>query len=282
MVFTVTLSNPSSSLVTVCYESFPGFGSHGADRILDFSSVSGTLTFLPGEIIKTVAVPIVGDDVYERDYETFTVMLGTPHNSAIDPLHGVGTGTIVDDDTAPVVRVEDSRKTEGTALSFVVRLSNASKFYISLEYLTSQTVEHDGTLVVDGAVAGLDYDPTYELIPAPLVFAPGQTELTVLINTVQDTLDEYNERMNLNISLDPAMPGNEAILGRSVANGFILDDDATPYVRISPVTQTVIEGHAGTTPVSLIISLHDPVTNLLTVSGRPVTVTWNTASGTAT
>src|SRR5205814_9162302 len=35
LVFTVTLSNPSSSIVTVCYDSSSGFGPRGADRILD-------------------------------------------------------------------------------------------------------------------------------------------------------------------------------------------------------------------------------------------------------
>lgn len=281
MIFTVTLSNPSSNIVTVCYDSSSGFGAWGADRILDFSSVSGTLTFLPGEITKTVSVPIVGDDVYEGHHETFTVMLATPHNAAIDPLHAVGTGTIIDDDTAPVVSVVDTRETEGTALAFILRLSNASKYSVSVEYLTSQTVGYDGALVADGAVTALDYDNTYELTPGSVVFGPGQLEVTVLVNTFQDTLDEYDERMNLNIALDTAIPSNYATLGRSVGLGFIVDDDATPYVRIAPLTQTIIEGHAGRTPVALTISLHDPITNFLTVSGRPVTVSWNTGDGTA-
>ncbi|NOS70945.1 MAG: LEPR-XLL domain-containing protein [Verrucomicrobia bacterium] len=281
MLFTVTLSNPSSTTVTVCYESSPDFGVHGADRILDFATVSWSLTFLPGQTTQTIRVQVVGDTVYERDYETFSVLLDLPHNATIDPLHQTGTGTIIDDDTAPVVSVVDTRGNEGAALIFVVRLSNASKFPVSLEYLTSQAVEHDGTLLHDGAVTVLDYANTYEIIPGALVFAPGQTEMTVTVGTMQDNLDEYDEQMNLRIALDPTASNNYASLGRKVANGFILDDDATPFVQITPVTQTVTEGHAGTTPVYLIISLRDPITNLPTISGRPVTVTWATGSGTA-
>ena len=76
MIFTVTLSNPSSTIVTVCYESalaLPAGGSHS-----DFASVSYTLTFLPGQNHQTIRVQVVGDTVYEGDHETFSVMLMSP------------------------------------------------------------------------------------------------------------------------------------------------------------------------------------------------------------
>lgn len=281
MVFTVTLSNPSSFLVMVCYASASGIGTRAADRILDFASVKGTLVFQPGETAKTVRITIAGDTVYEGDYETFSVGLETPTGALIDPLHQEGTGMILDDDTAPVVSAVDARTAEGGTLVFTLRLSNASKFPVSVEYLTSQAVNLNGTLVYNGAVPGVDYVNTYEQTAGVAFISPGQLEVTVGIGTLLDDLDEYDEVMRLNIELDPTLPGNYATLGRRVANGFVLDDDDMPYVQVGPITQTIVEGHAGLTPVPLTLSLRDPVTNLPTVSGRPVRVTWNTTTGTA-
>ena len=116
----------------------------------------------------------------------------------------------------------------------------------------------------------LDYANTYEITPA--CWCSRQTALTVSVNTVQDNPDEYDEETNLTIAFDPSVSNSATWAARS-PTGSILDDDATPFVQITPVTQTVTEGHAGTTPVYLIISLRDPITNLPTVSGRPVTVT---------
>ena len=285
LAFTVTLSNPSSSMVTVCYESVPGT----ADRILDYASVSWTLVFEPGETVKTILVPIVGDIIDEGLSETFSVVLGDTYGADINPGHGVGIGTIIDDDDAPTIRIEDSIQdanppTELTPLEFKVVLSNPSKFGIHLTYRTSQVVNTDGSLAFDAALAGIDYEDTYEFfqpLPGTLNFAPGQTEGTITINTFGDVLDEYDERMSVAIDLAPGMSSDLATLGDASATGRIADDDALPFVRILPISQSVLEGHAGDTPVSLTISLRNSA-NTLIRSGRPVTVNWNVDGGTAT
>ena len=284
LAFTVTLSNPSSQSVTVIYNSLAG----SAQRIVDYASVSWTLVFLPGETTKTVLVAIKGDTIDEGDSESFTLVLSDPHNAQLNPGHSTGTGTIIDDDNAPSVRVEDSVQVtvldpipESTALTFTVNLSNASKYTLTFNYLTSQVVEADGILAYNGAVAGTDYANTYELVPGTIVFAPGETSKTITINTIGDSVDEYDEILNLTLELNAATPTNRATVARSVAIGTIADDDATPFVRINPPTQTIVEGQAGTTAVTLTISLRDALTNALTPSGRPVTVNWNTGRGTA-
>ena len=284
LTFTVTLSNPSSQIVTVIYNSVAG----SAQRIVDYASVSWTLVFLPGQTTKTVVVAIKGDTIDEGDSETFTLVLSDPHNAQLNPGQSTGTGTIIDDDNAPSVRVEDSVQVtlldpipETTALTFTVNLSNASKYTLTFNYLTSQVVEDDGTLAYNGAVAGTDYANTYELVPGTIVFAPGDTSKTITITTLGDNLDEYDEILNLTLSLDSATPTNRATVTRAVAIGTIADDDATPFVRINPPVQTIVEGQAGTTTVTLTISLRDALTNVLTPSGRPVTVNWNTGRGTA-
>ncbi len=285
LVFTVSLSNPASQQVTVCYKSASGLGPDGADRFFDFSSVDWTLVFEPGETTKTIAVPIKGDLIDEGDAETFTVRLATPKNAALDPAHTVGIGTIIDDDDAPVIRVDDSVQDatpvhETTPLSFVLHLSNPSKFPIQLKYQTSQVVNADGTLAFDAAVVGVDYENTFELSPGSLTINPGETEKTIIIHPFGDTLNEYDERMALTVTLNPITPPNHASISDGAAIGTIDDDDPLPFARITPLVQSVTEGHAGLKDVPLTISLADEFGNPV-ISGRDVTVTWNTGRGTA-
>ena len=89
--FTVMLSSPSSFPVTVNYSTADGTATAGSD----YTATSGTQTFAPGEIDKTISVPIVDDFLYEGD-ETFSLNLSNSINATISD--GQGIGTIVDND----------------------------------------------------------------------------------------------------------------------------------------------------------------------------------------
>lgn len=92
--FTVTLSAASASTVTVNYATLDGSASPPSD----YTSTSGTLTFLPGETSKTITVNVNGDTTSESN-ETFTVNLSSPTNAFMGDSQGLGT--IVNDDAAP-------------------------------------------------------------------------------------------------------------------------------------------------------------------------------------
>ena len=63
----------------------------------DYTPSTGRLTFLPGETVKTISVPILGDLVAEAD-ETFKLLLSNPsRGTTIRPAEAVGT--IVNDET---------------------------------------------------------------------------------------------------------------------------------------------------------------------------------------
>jgi hypothetical protein len=94
MAFTVTLSAASAQTVTVNYNTENGTATT-ADN--DYQAASGTLTFAPGEVSKTINVTIVGDNTVEPN-QTFSVTLTSPTNAGI--IDGSGTGTIVNDDTS--------------------------------------------------------------------------------------------------------------------------------------------------------------------------------------
>jgi Ca2+-binding RTX toxin-like protein len=84
--FTVSLSTPSSSTVTVNFATSNGTAIAGADYI----SKSGTLTFNAGQTRQTLTVSILDDNIIESA-ENFKVILSSPNNSTIADNTGVGT-----------------------------------------------------------------------------------------------------------------------------------------------------------------------------------------------
>ena len=84
------LSAPSAVPVIVDYasendvatESGTAWGCLGSGLGCDYQQVRGTVTFIPGEVQKTIAVPIYGDNQSEAD-KTLSLVLSNPVNSAI-------------------------------------------------------------------------------------------------------------------------------------------------------------------------------------------------------
>ncbi len=93
--FTVSLDHPFHNTVTVDWRSVAG----GTAAISDFGLANGTLTFLPGQTVKTILVDIYGDALIERN-ETFVVNLSNPNNAII--TDNFGLGTIIDSDTQAI------------------------------------------------------------------------------------------------------------------------------------------------------------------------------------
>ena len=100
--FTVTLDRASTDTVTVDYRTSAGTATAGAD----YTETSGTVTFAPGDTAKTIAVPIIDDDV-EDGGETFSVTLSNPAGATLG--NRTATGTIHNND--------DGSETPGDALT---------------------------------------------------------------------------------------------------------------------------------------------------------------------
>jgi hypothetical protein len=90
--FTVQLDAASQSPVAVDYVTLPGSASAG----IDYSSVSGTLMFAPGQTRRTILVKSIDDATCEPT-ETFTLALSNAVGATI--ADGTGIGTILDNDT---------------------------------------------------------------------------------------------------------------------------------------------------------------------------------------
>jgi len=92
MTFTVELNRVTTAPVTVQYATTDGSATV-ADG--DYQAASGTLTFNPGEVRKTLTVVVTSDTKAEPD-ETFTVSLTNSTNASIARAQAIGT--IVNDD----------------------------------------------------------------------------------------------------------------------------------------------------------------------------------------
>ena len=93
--FVVSLSATSNQPVTVNYTTANGTAI--ADN--DYVETSGTLTFNPGETLKTIVVPILGDTVWESN-ESFLINLSDATNALIGDDRGLGL--IYDDDNSVI------------------------------------------------------------------------------------------------------------------------------------------------------------------------------------
>ncbi|MBI1373068.1 MAG: LEPR-XLL domain-containing protein [Phycisphaera sp.] len=92
MTFTVTLSRPADSTVTIHYATADGSATAGVDYV----AKSGTLTIAAGQSSGTISVDVLGDTAVEGN-ETFTLQLSNASGATL--VDAVATGTIVDNDT---------------------------------------------------------------------------------------------------------------------------------------------------------------------------------------
>ena len=110
MNFTVSLSEPAATLVTVYYGTGNLGASNNATGVASATTAGGDyitkkltkLSFSAGQVQKTISVPILGDTSNESD-EIFTVNLSSPVGSTLRDTYG--TGTILNDDASTGVKL---------------------------------------------------------------------------------------------------------------------------------------------------------------------------------
>ena len=92
--FGIALSRAASHQVTVDYATSDGTAQAGAD----YTATSGTVTFVAGEIKKTIDVTVL-DDAHDEGSETLTLVLSNPSGAYL--ADGEATGTIENTDHMP-------------------------------------------------------------------------------------------------------------------------------------------------------------------------------------
>ncbi|MGF1522134.1 MAG: Calx-beta domain-containing protein [Leptolyngbyaceae cyanobacterium] len=202
---TVSLSAPSENEVTVAYRTEAGT----ARANLDYGAVAGDITFAPGEVEKTILIPVNGETLIEAD-ETFAVVLSDPRNGEL--VDTEGDVTIKNDDFAAIAITDASvfEYQDGPVLN--VTLSAAIESQVTVEYTT----------VDDSAKAAADYVAT----SGTLIFEPGETEQTLYVPLVDDAIPEETERFRVNLF----NPSSNAVLADDQAIVVVEDDDVDPPV----------------------------------------------------
>ncbi|RDH85848.1 MAG: hypothetical protein DIZ78_09680 [endosymbiont of Escarpia spicata] len=251
---TVDRTGGSDGTVTVDYATADGT----ANAPGDYTAINGTLTFLEGEISKTIPLTPTSDTVWELS-EDFTVTL----SNVVDATLGTQTSTtvtITDDDT----------RTSGTlALSSATATLSESGPAITLT--VDRTGGSDGTVTVDYATAdGTAAAPgDYTALNGTLTFLNGELSKTLTLTPANDATWEPSETFTLTL-------GNvvDASLGLSTTTVTITDDDTrnAGTLALSTATESVAENAAG--GITLTVSRTGG-------TDGPVSVDYATANGTA-
>jgi hypothetical protein len=238
--FTISLASPAAQSITVQYATADGSGTAG----VDYQATSGSVTFTAGVTSQTVTVPVIGNTSPQPD-RTFFLNVTGPQNSA------QGTGTILDDDSGPLVSINNvmlSPGTSGTKLfPFTVNLSGPSNQPVTVQYATA-----DGT-----ALAGTDYQAQ----SGTLSFSPGQTSQTI------------NVAVNGNPTSGPDKVFAVNLTG--VTNGRLTSTQGAGTI-LNEVLHVSIGNVTVTQPLTGVVSANFPVT-LSDAAPFPVSVTYITA-----
>ncbi len=246
VVFTVSMSAASTQTVEVTYATTPNTATSG----IDFTAMSGVLTFTSGEMSKTVSVVTIDDSIDESD-ETFTLVLSSA-SAGVTLANATATGTITDNDDPLSVSVAAASGVEGSPVVFTVSMSAASTHTVEVTYATTP-----GT-----ATSDTDFTASSGV----LTFATGEMSKTVSVVTIDDSIDEPDETFTL--VLLNASAG--ATLTTATATGTITDND--DQLSLSVAAASGVEG----SPVVFEVTLSRAV------STQTVEVAYSATPGTAT
>jgi len=216
VTFTVSLSAPSTRPVFVGYFTFNGTATAG----IDYASVSGHLTFQPGQTSIKVIVPVLNDPVPNQPQpKTFFLRLVDPSGAQLGRATGIAK--IVESQERPIsVSVSDAPSVleigPDIHSRFTVSLSAASKKPVTVHFATA-----DGS-----AKAGSDYLST----SGTLTFQPGQTLKTVIVTVLDNVGPDEADVENFFLKLSSA---TGASISRGTGQARILENRRVPSVLIS-------------------------------------------------
>ncbi len=228
--FTVTLSAASNLTVSVNFATANGT----ATAPTDYLATSGTLTFNPGDLTKTINVTINGDQLFEPD-ETFTVNLSNPVNTTISKATGIGT--ILNDDAQGGIisfsQANYSVSESGGSISITVNRSGDTSGPATVDYTTPD--DSAALTVLPCATPGGVALPRCDFTTAlgTLRFAPGETAKTFIVLISQDNFVEGPETLPLTLA---NLTGGAVFGSFSTATLTINDDLVEPVAN--PIDDT--------------------------------------------
>ncbi len=248
VVTDVTLSRPSTSPVTVDYATAAITSSHPAlttpDRAIaiagkDYSATSGQLTFAPGDVKKTISVPIIDDSLFLESDRFFEVVLSNPSSGAsLSDTQEKVLISLAEDDPAPTMTVAAAGLSATSPGRLSVKEGDSGTTEVTFTVTQNQRrlprtrnlnvqVVASGTTAAAGSdFAALDTNTTLE-------FAAGEASKTFTVTINGDTTAEEDETIGLSFLSGQGNFINSASLFFDVTI-TILDDDGTPSAPAAP------------------------------------------------
>ena len=131
LAFRVTLAEAQTSAVSVRYATSDGTATAGTDYV----AVSGALRFAPGEVQKTVSVPVL-NDAHDEGSETLTLALSRPFGAEL--ADGDATGTIVNTDPIPRAWITRFGRTVGSQVvdAVTARFEDRGRSHVTVGGMT--------------------------------------------------------------------------------------------------------------------------------------------------
>jgi hypothetical protein len=258
LTVTLTLSEPSSGVVTVEFRTNDG----SANGATDYSTVSGVATFAAGVTEVQVVVDIVGDMLYEAD-ETLVLILTNATGAVIGTT--ATTLTIVNDDAAPVVSITatDPNASENDSDPAIFTLSRTANLTgditVALDFTGAATFGVDYSVTVTGGIWNIE--------EYTVTLTEGVSEATITVTPLDDVNPEGVEDVTVSV-----LANSGYNTSGSGATAWIEDNDqALPGLSISDVS--IVEGDRGGRFVTLSVTLSVASTDTISATIRTIEAT---------
>jgi len=243
--FSVSLSNVTSRPVSFSYSTSDGT----ATAPTDYLATSGTVTFAPGELTKTISIPVVGKPTPGLS-KTLTLNLSNAVNGWL--AANTATGTIIETGGGPTVSLSVSGGTfdeNGGVATLTATLSAA------LTSPTTVNLNYSGTAVLN----------TNFTAAGSIVIPAGATSATIALKGQ----DDHAITGPLVATVTIANATGAAPWGTTSLSVTELDATSLPSISVSSVIGSDVAG-----TFRFVVSLSTPLAS-------PVTVDYSTTDGTA-
>ncbi|MCL1475466.1 calcium-binding protein [Argonema antarcticum] len=177
----------------------------------DYNNTPIVVNFAPGETTQTVTIPIVDDTLGETN-ETVNLTLSDP----------TGGATIVTQNTATLTIVENDVQLAFHSTPFTVREDGTPLYAVRVARTGKTTVEVGATIILSDGTATAPND--YNNSPITVRLASGETQKTVIVPIVEDTIVESRET----IALELRNPTGGATIGAQNTTTVNIVDNETP------------------------------------------------------
>ena len=248
VVTDVTLSRPSTSPVTVDYATAAITSSHPIlttpDRAIaiageDYSATSGTLTFAPGDLKKTISVPIIDDSLFLESDRFFEVVLSNPSSGAsLSDTQEKVLISLAEDDPAPTMTVAAAGLSATSPGRLSVKEGDSGTTEVTFTVTQNQrrlprTRNLDVQVVASRTTAAAGSDFAALDTNTRLEFAAGEASKTFTVTINGDTTAEEDETIGLSFLSGNGNFINSASVFFDVTI-TILDDDDSPSAPAAP------------------------------------------------